>query len=60
LREERRLVLRRESREADGVPVKEVQRPGGVTRKVESDALSGGSLAERRAIKRRAEEAGNG
>lgn len=59
LREERRIVLARDNHVADGIPVKRVERPGGHTVKAESDALSGDSLAERRALKRRA-EAGDG
>ncbi|WP_281062083.1 MULTISPECIES: LarC family nickel insertion protein [unclassified Mesorhizobium] len=55
LREERRLVLFRENVKAAGLAVKAVLRPSGITRKVESDALRGGSLAERRAMKWQAE-----
>lgn len=55
LREERRLVLAREAVTVDGIGVKAVARPGGTTRKAESDALAGDSLAERRAAKLRAE-----
>lgn len=55
LHDERRLTLVREARNVAGTPVKLVQRPGGATRKAESDALAGESLAERRAAKLRAE-----
>jgi uncharacterized protein (TIGR00299 family) protein len=56
LTEARRLTLAREADEVDGVAVKRVQRPGGATSKAESDALTGATLAERRAAKRRAEQ----
>jgi uncharacterized protein (TIGR00299 family) protein len=56
LSEARRLTLAREADDVDGVAVKRVQRPGGVTAKAESDALAGATLAERRAAKRRAEQ----
>ena len=55
LREERRILLARDNSTVGGVPVKAVARPGGRTVKAESDALAGDSLAERRALKRRAE-----
>ncbi|WP_442583667.1 LarC family nickel insertion protein [Mesorhizobium sp. ASY16-5R] len=55
LREERRIVLPRETANVAGLPVKAVARPGGRTTKAESDALTGDSLAERRALKRQAE-----
>jgi uncharacterized protein (TIGR00299 family) protein len=55
LREERRIVLPRETTNVAGLPVKAVARPGGRTTKAESDALTGDSLAERRALKRQAE-----
>ncbi len=55
LREERRLTLSRQADDKDGVPVKRVARPGGDTVKAESDALVGETLAERRALKQRAE-----
>jgi hypothetical protein len=55
LREERRLVLRRDADISAGVAVKRVGRPGGSTAKAESDALTGDTLAERRAQKRRGE-----
>lgn len=57
LTEEHRLTLARAAGEAAGVPVKRVARPGGATVKAESDALTGATLAERRAAKRRAERA---
>ena len=56
LTEARRLTLAREADAVDGVAVKRVQRPGGATAKAESDALTGATLAERRAAKRRAEQ----
>jgi uncharacterized protein (TIGR00299 family) protein len=56
LTEARRLTLARAADEVDGVAVKRVRRPGGATSKAESDALTGGTLAERRAAKRRAEQ----
>lgn len=55
LREERRMILPRAAGEAGGVAVKKVARPGGATVKAESDALTGATLAERRALRRRAE-----
>lgn len=56
LTEARRLTLAREADEVSGVAVKRVQRPGGATSKAESDALTGATLAERRAAKCRAEQ----
>jgi uncharacterized protein (TIGR00299 family) protein len=55
MREERRIVLSRKNHVAGGIAVKSVARPGGRTAKAENDALSGDSLAERRAQKRQAE-----
>lgn len=57
LTEERRLTLARAAGEIAGVPVKRVARPGGATAKAESDALTGATLAERRATKAAAERA---
>lgn len=54
-REERRLVLKRAAGEVAGVAVKRAARPGGDTVKAESDALTGDTLAARRALKQRAE-----
>ncbi|MDQ0304291.1 LarC family nickel insertion protein [Ancylobacter polymorphus] len=54
-REERRLVLPRAAGEVAGVAVKRAERPGGDTVKAESDALTGDTLAARRALKQRAE-----
>lgn len=59
LREERRLLLARDASVVGGVPVKSVRRPAGVTVKAESDALGAETLAERRALKRRAEGSGD-
>ncbi|MDQ0346548.1 LarC family nickel insertion protein [Ancylobacter vacuolatus] len=55
LREERRLTLKRVAGESAGVAVKRAARPGGETVKAESDALTGDTLAARRAQKQRAE-----
>nr|WP_281493589.1 LarC family nickel insertion protein [Ancylobacter koreensis] len=55
LTEERRLTLARAAGEIAGVDVKRVARPGGATAKAESDALTGATLAARRAAKVRAE-----
>ena len=55
LREERRLTLTRAAGESAGVAVKRAARPGGATVKAESDALTGATLAARRAQKQRAE-----
>lgn len=55
LREERRLTLKRTAGESAGVAVKRAARPGGATVKAESDALTGDTLAARRALKQRAE-----
>jgi hypothetical protein len=55
LREESRLTLTRAAGAVDGVAVKRAVRPGGATVKAESDALTGDTLAARRAQKQRAE-----
>lgn len=60
LHEERRIVLSRAASEVDGIGVKTVSRPDGMTAKAESDHLSGDSLTARRAAKLRAEGGGNG
>lgn len=56
LREERRLTLPRAAGIAAGVAVKRAERPGAITVKAESDALTGATLAERRAARLRAEQ----
>ncbi|RWH94075.1 MAG: LarC family nickel insertion protein [Mesorhizobium sp.] len=55
-----RKVLDRSQLSRDGVAVKRVERPDGATIKAESDHLMGGSLAERRAAKQRAESIDHG
>jgi uncharacterized protein (DUF111 family) len=53
--EEARIVLPRDAATVEGIGVKTVVRPGGVTRKAESDHLRGESLAARLAGKLKAE-----
>jgi uncharacterized protein (TIGR00299 family) protein len=54
--EQSRIVLRRDLVQADDIGVKTVYRPeSGVTRKAESDAVGGATLAERRARKQKVE-----
>lgn len=54
-----RRVLDRSLRDHAGIVVKSVKRPGGATRKAESDHLTGDTLSERRAAKQRAESDGH-
>ncbi|MCP4381849.1 MAG: LarC family nickel insertion protein [Hyphomicrobiales bacterium] len=56
VREESRVVLKRQTSDQDGIDVKTVSRPvTGQTRKAESDDLQAEGLAARRAMKQRAE-----